>query len=649
MASDPAELSRWAEQLDQIEAAFADDFGDYEASGSKSLARFVVSLYTRLTDTLRLISRELHKADTEKENTLFDRGVGMLKRFYDYIRENSEYLITDRKFLYKLRDSVLDLAGQPWISFRIDIRNHIRKMNVLTGDLEPPVQSAWDGDDLIYHKRFQRVYEKFIGLDEAARNTDEDCWRLMFRSQQCLIEAFGGLRIPLAVIKLQAYDLFDEKKRPTYIDFSCTSDEFLYGHLGRPGVLDLREKLGGPINEDQKATMERAKRPESHSLPQRRRPASPSRAEPPAQKRARTDPGYKMTMEDVDADIRDIYSDAVFMNIHERPSLDTLVTPTTENRAETLASYQDELTKRIRLYRRLYFSPEFPPRAQALRDELLHQMDEEIPLLRAEAKAASASKASAKLKEARLAVYALKFLRTLHMHLLLSSTPRVPDERLRQALIDRLSDWILYEQVWNAADAKARAATRTTTAKKTWFGGFINARNTNIEKWTDLQTQMRDAPFAAQEEEVEEEVVQAEEEEEVEEEPQQQPEQPKKTKESPFRIVTRLRGVYLLPRKPGRTVYYNERLELQHEDRRRALAKERALGPPLGGGSWVNETQWKWENERNDRIVKNFAKRGPPDFDQLSDETVFDRLVYMIVITHWRYVQGMELISTKAV
>ncbi|KAF3070389.1 hypothetical protein GL218_00310 [Daldinia childiae] len=624
-------------RFERIEAAGLYGFTDFETAGFHHSAPYFISLYSSLIELLGDISRGMSKDITGAERELFDRGVKFLDVCYDFVRDNSEDLLKFRSFHYKLWTRLENFSSHPFTSLNTNISKHITRMTFLASDIAPPAAQSWNGDTLPEHKRFMRAYDEFIGLETKELRNDADRRELIFFSQEILDQALLGLRMPMVSIQIHK-ELFREGGRPTYIDYPFDADEWLYGLGQRPGVLDLKLKLGG------KLTPEEEERKKQAQEEPKKRHLSSSESSQPGPKKSRLLENYTITMENVNADIEDVYSDAAFMDVFERPVHQRLVNPTVENREDTLNSYAPEFSKRLRLCRRNYYRPEAPPTSQERREKLLQQMDNDIPRLRAEIHEKSEIITSpSKLKEARVTAYTLKFVRSLYMKLVLSATPEPSSDVMNKALRDRLDDWILHEQAWNAADERAINNSRTATSRRSWLMRFVDARNENIDKWWILRDQLDWQIKAQAKREAEASNSQAGGDSEAPEgsgnaaAAKQAPEAAKAAKPTPVYWVE--------PRKPSRTVFFDERAERRREDRARALAKERLMGPPRPGESYSNEAQYRLEDELSAKLAISFPSQGgPPKFKEIPKETIYDKIIYILVMTHWRFYQGLSVI-----
>ncbi|KAI0112823.1 hypothetical protein F4776DRAFT_640033 [Hypoxylon sp. NC0597] len=634
MADDPTSveigMEAWTKAIDQIDVVAENGFGDFEAAGHRSIGAYYVSLYTTLKNTMGEISNEFYKDDKANEKALFKRAVGILDKFHKYAQGSREALLETKNFHYKLWIRLDDFGHQPWTSYDIDIQKHIQRMIVLTVGLQPPFEQAWKDGDLINHKRFQVAYESFLQLDDKNAYDDVERRNFVLRSQQLVQQALIGLRLLTVSTDLQV-NWTNNEIRPTYVDFPYGSEEYFYGLGSRPGVLNIKLKLGGKITPEERKKMKKATK---------KRPAPASAPEQRQGKRPRPNWGYTMTMENVDADIEDIYHDAAFRNVTKRPSADILVTPLTANRATTLANYRDDLTKIIRRHRSAYYKPETPPTSQVDRDRLIERIEKEIPALRDMAKEVRTS-STAKLKRAKLAAFSLRFLRALHMKLVLSSTPPVSNEQMNRALTGRMEDWSTFERTWNESDAKTRLIPRLTLELQREIDDAFRARSANILDWTLLLNQLRSGLGP----DVPEEPEPPQERQEPEESPDQN--QPKEQTKVSYKLDPNDTTMWFIePRRPARSVYVSEKIDRRQEERARARAIDSALmqtGKKEGRLHRLEE-KYRAEDKLSDAVAAALAKKGPPDYAKIPVETVLEKITYMIVIHHWRLFQTARIL-----
>ncbi|KAI2467804.1 hypothetical protein F4781DRAFT_400716 [Annulohypoxylon bovei var. microspora] len=640
MAEEPGvqddKLKTLSDELNAIDSELSNEFGNFEAVGFQDMPLYFINIYSKLIATLREISRELVKKEATQAEDVFNQAIGLLEKFYTFAEDNVDTLAKQTSIQHKLWTRLGYLSRFPFTSLNPDIGRHIRAMTALATSLIPTVDQVWSDGDIKPHKRFQRIFEDFKLLNTTPIENDADIHGIVFQSQEFLREAFLGLHIPLAVYDINL-DLFDDNSRPTYVDFSCNSDEYLFGQGTRPGVLDFKSRLGGPITPEEAEGLQQAKEAS------KKRPAPPDVIAPPP-KKARAPRGYTMDKKSLDADVSAIYEDAKLNIPGWVISFAGIVTPTAPNRLDTLENYRTEICKVLRRYRRDYYPPETPPATQADRDALITRLEHDIPLMRSYIAPKSVNVTGfSNIKDARVNAYGLKFMRTLLIGLLLSSTPPRSQDQISQALIERLDDWILFEQAWNAGDERSQVSLRLSVSKKSSYQTPIDMRNINIADWGELQKELREdmaggnaAGPAAGNPEVS-----------AEEEAEEEAEQPQEPEEGPEDIDPPSNRHFILqPMLPRRTIHANERDERQHLELRSSFAIDRVFGEREGGEhSKSSREKFSYENEIIAGLVNIFAEGGPPDHGEIPTTTVFEKLTYMIVLTHWRFFQAKDVLQ----
>ncbi|KAI5864378.1 hypothetical protein GGS23DRAFT_620214 [Durotheca rogersii] len=651
--------THWANQLRRLQTAVANGFKDYQIENLHSSPPYFLMVYNRTHDFLRGVSRELAKPSTADEGImrLIYGGSELLEACRIYLQQNASALMSFNGFHSQLLSQLDALSRQPFVSFDSAIETHIQRMTWLVTDLAPKREAAWKNKDLINSDKFQKAYNAFIDLQYDDRWGDSERRFFVAESQRILEDAFLGLGLPVTLARIPS-GLFDDSRRPTYVDYAADDDRFFYGEGVRPGVYSVILQLGGTLTRQQRAGIRKAmgaratpkaSKPPSRASKKSQKPPAPKRKKRSgrsgrtkgrAPKRRRTDGGYSMDMKNADADIEDVYSDARFDGVAARP-LDQLVTPTAANREAMLSSYRRDFVAILGEAHARFYDPRSGPPARAGRDGVLAALEAGIEEQRARAARDGVAGAGAgRLKQAKLAAFALKYLRALHTKLVLASPP-APGARLpAAALAARLDDWILHERVWNAGDAKSAAAPRTSAATRALLREDIARRDANIASWEALRA-------ALEEEEGEEE----EEDEEYKEEEDDDDDDKGEGKEGgaqgagseppapPFHFLAQT----LEPGIPGQFVFLDKRGERRREERRRAeIARAGRAPESFGGGG--REEEYAREDALREAARAAFRTGGPPGYQGIPQAAVYQRLIYMIVLTQWRCYQARFLL-----
>ncbi|KAJ2989228.1 hypothetical protein NUW58_g3577 [Xylaria curta] len=227
-------LANLTTDVSRLEATFAAEFAQWSQHNFPSTAHYFQSSYAEVIDILGHVAEEGSREDADvrlKPNlkALFGRCVGLLSRSVDYIEKADVSLMPVHKALYS------DLLR---FSQRRDLNENIR----------PPAREVWAAgrNDLKSDDEFDAKFEKFRNVDQQPRRTQGSYESYARQSWLLLQEACRALHIPEG----EAYpgdDFFNNDPRPTYVEYSLRSKEFLYGRGSRPGILALKSRLGAPL------------------------------------------------------------------------------------------------------------------------------------------------------------------------------------------------------------------------------------------------------------------------------------------------------------------------------------------------------------------------------------------------------------------
>ncbi|KAI4868822.1 hypothetical protein F4820DRAFT_465278 [Hypoxylon rubiginosum] len=97
------------------------------------------------------------------------------------------------------------------------------------------------------------------------------------------------------------------------------------------------------------------------------------------------------------------------------------------------------------------------------------------------------------------------------------------------------------------------------------------------------------------------------------------------------------------PARRNRTVFADDRAEQRREVRFTDAAKVQALGPPDAAKAAEKAENYALEDQLTEKAIKEFNRHGPPGIDHMHAVDTFDMLLYMVVVTHWRCYQLVEL------
>ncbi|TGJ80479.1 hypothetical protein E0Z10_g8284 [Xylaria hypoxylon] len=415
-------------------------------------------------------------------------------------------------------------------------------------------------------------------------------------------------------------------------------------------------------------------------------------------KKPRTSWGYTMTTVNAAADVEDMLRVSKYKHLRDwdaaRPDSNRLITPTVEIRKTTLVAYRDDLRRIIdEVYKRKFGMPTNKaklPQTASEREAWLELADREMILVRARVdELFETATTPTKAKQLRLAAYRLKLIRSLHTLGLLSGEPATSAEEIREGLQDRLEDWILYEEAWNASELVTLDRQGITQELWDTIKAQVNERAGNVTRWADMYDELAkgsvpgeggkgekgqtfedndsdSSSSSSDEEEEEEEEEEDDEDNEEEEDDEDNEEEGEKEendemdideekKEEEEEEVPNSPGVTTVPAgeifltaeeiSNGQFILYNALhpklpnagdylLDWREERRRRrwfqAMAIAKLTGKPVP--AWTHKAPFD-----------PFAAGGPPGWEGLPIETVWDRFQYMWVLTNWRFFQLREL------
>ncbi|KAF2970155.1 hypothetical protein GQX73_g3462 [Xylaria multiplex] len=391
-------------------------------------------------------------------------------------------------------------------------------------------------------------------------------------------------------------------------------------------------------------------------------------------KKLKTKWNYTMTLVNAAADVEDILRVSKYRGMWdwdaERPDSNRLVTPTVEIRKTTLVAYREDLRHIIDgLYKNKFKTPTSRaklPQTPGERKAWLDLAHGEVRLARAVVldlmgKATSPAKA----KQLRLAAYKLKLARALHTLGLLSGEPAASEREIRKGLQERLEDWALYEEAWNASELATLQRQGVSQELFDIITTNVRERAENVTRWEEMYEQLERESGAekkvkgekkseSEEEKPAEDSTLAssslsssssssEEEEEEEEE-----EIVKETVVDDAEIedvpdgeifltdeeISNGRALLRNALHPKRPSAGNYLLDSREEGRRRRWFQAKALAKLTGQPIPV------WSHKAPFDPFKN---NGPRGWENLPLETNWDRLQYMWVLTNWRFFQLREL------
>lgn len=206
-----------------------------------------------------------------------------------------------RRHLDELRSKLDIVVNSQFRGIELRISYHVYRMTDALKMSMPSLTEVWNDtrSDIVLPNivDFSTHYGEFLELEKMIPLDEFDRRFLISRSKNLLRNAFQDLRLPLDFLNIPS-DFFTKDGTPTYVEFPATSDEFKNGHDGRPGLLSVKEKLGGRLTGDERRDVHLARVPAP--------PPPPAGHAPPAGPRA-----YDMTIDNIRADLRDLEVDAM--------------------------------------------------------------------------------------------------------------------------------------------------------------------------------------------------------------------------------------------------------------------------------------------------------------------------------------------------
>ncbi|KAI0530433.1 hypothetical protein GGR58DRAFT_524469 [Xylaria digitata] len=607
--------------IDRLEEVFDLNFSQWDKLNIPSAAHYFQLSYAEIIHILNLITEEEWKEDADPElkpkfKALFKRCVGLLSRSFDYAKEAGVFLRPVHKALLS---DVRRLCERRDINGKNGLGLHIIMMFNQLYDTWPPAREAWTacGNDLKLDAGFDRIFDEFNNLDNRRRKTQGDYESYARSSWNLLQDACSALHIPHNQL-ISGDDFFNNDTRPTYVDYPCNSEEFLYGKRDRPGILSVKSILGAPLTQDEQLKIKNAT--EKHN----------AKLSPQLSKKGPAELVYRMTQDNAVADIEDSLREIQVSGLDElhisRPAAERLITPTCENRKEILVLYKDDLCQIIEdIYTKKFKMPldqETVPFTPEKREHWLKLAASEITTARGFIKVNINGPGSpARDKKLRLAAYRLKLSRALYVFGLLSGESDASPAEVKNALLERLEDWITHEQAWNTGDSHILARVPLSQETSSIVQQHIETRKGNIAQWREMRDKLKKSPSHNYLASNKDNKPQGQVEEDV---------SPVLTEEQ-IKTAQLLLDSVLTPKLPNASDYL---LDVREERRRRDWFQKRALARLTG------EPIPEWTHKR---VVDPFTAGGPPGWQNLRRKTCWERLRYMWVMTAWRLYQLREL------
>ncbi|RYP78086.1 hypothetical protein DL771_000779 [Monosporascus sp. 5C6A] len=421
-ATPEARHQHWFDVVESLEQTHGTRFlPEREGRPYKTSARVFADWCANLIEALNGIYREEAKDDTMKvEDPEVDpraRAVFLLTQCIEFMNENGDRLGESFFEIHRHHDR---LNRAPFTSLDDEIFEHLVAMTFMLHECDPGPHQAWNDGDLQNNEAFERGFKGFLELADEPRENNSTRRHSIRQSQARLERAFESL------------------------------------HLSK---LLAESKLGGELAPDEQAGVKEAtKKRDAPAAGERRR-----------RKRACLANDYTMTLANADDDITLIQALAGLRDRDDLPDSERIVTPTFRYRAAIFQRYLRTISGELKVIHGAYYAPGAPPGKVTERNRLLEDLALGINHARGEALRLRDSKSPANIENARIVAVKIQYMRSLYMKLLLSTEPPGSEEQIRQALIDRIDDWVFHEEAWVESDRKGMERanlTPTSTAKK---------------------------------------------------------------------------------------------------------------------------------------------------------------------------------------
>lgn len=582
--------------------------------------------------------------------------------------------ITERRVWHPKLRAAHKKLGKPVFGHNSQtLWDHMATIAQFLQDHRPDQAGAWEGGVLQGNEAFEATFKNFKALEDRKIQYDFQRKGLCRSSAWLLREACADLQLDPTAVDIEWKTLVDPQQTPAYTRRPITCPSFTFGtgthdaesnkdnehrHMG---ILHVKRALGYDPDKDPQANAENnATGAVQANTTKRRRQSGGGEAGRPA-KRRQTEAGagtgvsadaaasqpisFAEAADDVDwiegyaaAPLGIASPGARHGN---RTGLHAIV-----NGVGTGVWHQDVSTL-VRQVRRLRDRVLAAPATEAEEEKgprrLLDELEVACARARAEVESHRGKLNNRSLKLARLAAYKLIWLRALTVR----RAAQLAEARSGSAGGDdgcawvglrldmeehrrrRLVDWTTHEQVNNEAD-QFRIDRLLKSGSPEEDLGFIAARNEMIDQWA-LEIEALQARVAARQAGgfVEE---------------QPQPQQPVQAEEEEEEAV-----VVEVVEEEGHQ--HHRRRGLSEDDRARLEAWYG--GTIFGnrrlhrGGRWLDtafyNNDYNGDSRRPGDGVDAFRAGGPRGYETLPAGTTWEKLQYMVVLTHWRFQQAWEI------
>ncbi|KAK8070378.1 hypothetical protein PG997_010581 [Apiospora hydei] len=628
-----------------------------------------------------------HKAKAAEEHKkyaeLIERMMGQLKAFDDLFANipKTGVFNTERRECHpELRALYQDLSLPMFSQDDTNeaLGDHVSNIAQFLNNNRPNTEDAWEAGELMNDGSFIDTFKEFQALPSSATElkTDIDRKDLLHSSAYLLREACHELQVDWRAVDIEWKELVDPKSRPTYTKMHWKRDAFKWGfgmddaEEFNPGTFSVKEALGyrdrereqtpdRPVKKQRNTAFKRgpddsgdgddespraAKRPKAAAA----KPKPPI----PADKgvdylkknkgpvRGEIDPATVQftEMRSADTDIQWLESYAMSYEAGQdrRQDLASLLADPLEPYKSTSAkTYRRDFQNIVRSLRLLKNRVYGETTAASAQPTLAAELADAHDRVRAEVRSLQRKRDNQSLKAQRLAAFRLVYLRTLILRREMGLAARGGEQQKGGPSLDelharRLEDWIDHEAAWNEADV-VHVGRLKATANRREYDERVRKRNASIKRWTEKIEELREKDKAEQQKKREEEKtttaevlvveptptptkVVGEEEEEDKKKWEEEPTAPALSKTARHQLETRYKGSILadFPRR-------------------------------YQGARRMDSMYWSTTDSRSLSGEDAFRPGGPPGWETMPTETTWEKLQYMVVLTHWRFLKAFEI------
>ncbi|KAK8859177.1 hypothetical protein PGQ11_009911 [Apiospora arundinis] len=601
------------------------------------------------------------RKENEKVNVMFDRMVEAMNMTPETLfRGSINSQPEKREWMPQLLKELERFRAVPWLRWRGNnaFVKHLDLMATFRRKNWPLNAAAWKGGKLLDGCDFDKTFAEFLELGEEPAPTNRQEGKLLVHHSISLtLQAARDLLINLEPINIPVENLLNEETRPTPVDTPFDHPLFERGTESRPGALAMKAYLSGTVELsksryplDGKSSYAGEKRDfgvfadmkpvESQEDEDAKRQAIGSgkkgkNAKAPTKKKLHSKAGlgpvsspdnsfYDYTVKDADRDIENLRTMA---NGEDLSGEDEGVTPVWLLPSDVLQKYRPTL--RAELDKAGW--EELAEPGQAARPENIAKTLQELEWIIDESNAdvRAALEGAMKLTYPRLktlkcTVFALRYARSLHMRLLLAARP---SDDLLQARADRLEDWILHEEVWNAAHRFSLSKTKATNKDRPRLKKEIQMREANIANWRaqitalekalDTKQQADDDAAAA----VKEAMKHGE----------------KADSDNNSSQVSAKAAI-------AKSAVQDKKKKKGEKETKTTEAPTRLVLDPFrymvrAGGRGFSPRTVKRSTQPEFTV---FAEGGPPGYEKLPKGDTYQKLQYMIILTFWRVLKAQQ-------